>query len=81
MGSPRVCGMRVYGKVQWPIDASKPVEYVCLGGCPSAAWLASVSARSLPIEWLCALILPRCVRMPDTQRVLRVCVMEWSVSR
>jgi hypothetical protein len=73
--------MRVYGKVPWPIDTSDPVVYVVLGGCPSTTRFASVSARSLPIEWLCALILPRCVRMLASQRVLRVCVMERSVSR
>jgi hypothetical protein len=81
MGSPRVWGMRVYGQVQWPIDTFEPMVYVVSGGCPSATWLASVSARSLPNEWLCALILPRCVRMSDSQRVLRVCVMERCVSR
>jgi hypothetical protein len=81
MGSPRVCGVRVYGQVQWPIDTSEPVVYVVSGGCPFATWLASASARSLPSEWLCALILPRWVRMPSLQRVLRVCVMERSVSR
>jgi hypothetical protein len=68
MGSPRVCDMRVYGQVQWPINTFEPVVYDVSGGCPPAAWLASVPARSLPIEWLCALILPRCVRMPDSQR-------------
>jgi hypothetical protein len=62
-GFPRVCGRRVYGQVQWPIDTSQPVVYVVSGRCPSGTWLASVSARSLPSEWLCALILPRCVRM------------------
>jgi hypothetical protein len=81
MGSPRVCGMRVYGHVEWPIDTSELVVYVVSGGCPSAAWLASVSSRSLHNELWCALILPRCVRMPDSQRVLRVCVMVRSVSR
>ena len=81
MGSPRVCGMRVCGQVQWPIDTSEPVVYVVSGGWPSATWLAIVSARSFPSEWLCALILPRCVRVPALQRVLRVCVMERSVSR
>jgi hypothetical protein len=50
MGSPRVCGTRVYGKVQWPIDTFEPVVYVVSGGCPSAAWLASVSARSLLVS-------------------------------
>jgi hypothetical protein len=65
--------MKVYGQVQWPIDSSEPMVYVVSGGCPSAAWLASVSARSLPSEWLRALILPRCVRMPALQRVLSVC--------
>jgi hypothetical protein len=30
---------------------------------------------------LCALILPRCVRMPASQRVWRVCVMDRRVSR
>jgi hypothetical protein len=40
------------------------------GGCPSATWLARVSARSLSIKWLCALILPRGVRIPYWQRVL-----------
>jgi hypothetical protein len=35
------------------------------GGWPSASLLARVYARSLPIEWLCALILPRLVRMLD----------------
>jgi hypothetical protein len=81
MGSPRVCGMRVYGHVPWPIGTSEPAVYVVSGGCPSATWLAREFARSLPIEWLCALILPRWVRMPGSQRVLRVCVMELSVSR
>jgi hypothetical protein len=42
MGSPRVCGTRVYGKVHWPIDTFEPVVYVKSGGCPSAAWLASL---------------------------------------
>jgi hypothetical protein len=28
MGSPRVCGIRVYGKVHWPIDTSEPIEIV-----------------------------------------------------
>ena len=65
--------MRVYGQVQWPIDTSEPVVYVTSGGCPSASWFACVSARSFPNEWLCAFILPRCVRMPALQRVLRVC--------
>jgi hypothetical protein len=81
MGSPRVYGMRVYGQVHWPIDTSKHVVYVVSGGCPSISWLASVSAGSLPSEWLCALILPRCVRKPDSYRVLRMCEMERSVSR
>jgi hypothetical protein len=81
MGSPMVCGMRVYGQVQGPIDTFEPVVYVVSGECPSAIWLASASARSLPREWLCALILQRCVRMPALQRVLRVCLMERSVSR
>jgi hypothetical protein len=80
MGSPRVYVMRVYGYVQGPIDTSEPVVYVVSGGWPSAAWLARVSARSLPNEWLCALILPKCMRMHESQRVLRVCVMERSVS-
>jgi hypothetical protein len=79
MGSPRVYCIRVYGKVQWPIDMFEHVVHVVSGGCPSAAWLARVFARSLANEWLCALILPRCVRMPESQRVLRVCVMERSV--
>jgi hypothetical protein len=53
--------MRVYAQVQWPIDTCEPVVYVVVsGGCPSASWLASVSARSFPCQWLCALILPRC---------------------
>jgi hypothetical protein len=81
MGPPRVCGIRVYGHVQFPIDTYELVVYVVSGGCPSAAWLARVPARSLPKDWLRALILPRCVRMHDSQRVLRVCVMERSVSR
>jgi hypothetical protein len=50
IGSPRVWGMRVYGKVQWPIDTYEPVVCVVSGGCPSATWLARVSARSLPSE-------------------------------
>jgi hypothetical protein len=58
MGSPRVWGMSVYGHVQWPIDTSEPVVKVVSGGCSFAMWLARVFARSLPIEWLCALILP-----------------------
>jgi hypothetical protein len=73
--------MRVYGRVQWPIDTYELVVYVVSGGYPSATWLASASARSCPSEWLCALILPRCVRMPALQRVFRVCVMERSVSQ
>jgi hypothetical protein len=80
MGSPIVRSMRVYGHVQLPIDTSELVVHVVSGGWPSAAWLPSVSARSLPNERLCASILPRWVRMPDSQRVLRVCVMERSVS-
>jgi hypothetical protein len=74
-------GMSAYGKVQWPIDTSEPVVQVVSGGCPSATRLARVSARLLPSEWLWALILPRWVRMPNSQRVLRACVMEMSVSR
>jgi hypothetical protein len=50
------------------------------GGWPSADWLPRVSARSLPIEWLCALILPRRVRMPKWRRLLRVCVMELNIA-
>jgi hypothetical protein len=73
--------MSVYGHVQWPVDTSQPVVYVVWGGYPSATRLARVSARSLPREWLWALILPRRVRKPDSQRVLRVYVMERSVSR
>jgi hypothetical protein len=73
--------MRVYGLVEWPIDTSKHVVYIVSGGCPSAAWLARASARSSPIEQLSALILPRYVRVPEAQRVLRVHVMERSVSR
>jgi hypothetical protein len=73
--------MSVYGKVQWPINAFEPVVYAVSGGCPSAIRLARVSARSLPIESLWALILSRWVRMPDSQRVWRVCVMEVRVSR
>jgi hypothetical protein len=73
--------MRVYGQVQWPIDTSEPMEYVVSGGYPSVDWLASASARSFPSDWLCALILLRCVRMPALQQVCRVCVMERSVSR
>jgi hypothetical protein len=52
MGSPRVCGMRVHGHVEWLIDTSEPVMYVVSGGCPSVAWLAIVSGRSLSSEWL-----------------------------
>jgi hypothetical protein len=48
--------MSVYGHVQWPIDTSEPVVYVESGVCPSATWLDRVSARSLPSEWLWALI-------------------------
>jgi hypothetical protein len=81
MGSPRVCGKRMYGRVEWPIDTYEPVVHVVSGGCMSTVWIARVPARSLPNEWLCALILPRCVRMPESQRVLKVCVMERSVSR
>jgi hypothetical protein len=81
VGSPRVCGKSLFGQVQWPIDTFEHVVYVVSGGCPSATRFASVSARSLPSELLCALILPRCVPMPASQRVLRVCVMERSVSR
>jgi hypothetical protein len=81
MGSPRVCGMRVYGKVQCPIDTSEHVVYNVSGGCPSATWLARMSARSFPSEWLCALILPMCVLMHVLQRVLGVCVIKRSVSR
>jgi hypothetical protein len=80
MGSPRDWGLSVKGQIPWPIDTSKPVVYVVSGGCPSAAWLARVSARSLPDEGLCALILPRCVRTPESRRDLRLCVMERSVS-
>jgi hypothetical protein len=81
MGSPRVCGMRVYGHVQWPIVTSEPVVYIVSGGWPSATWFARVSARSLPREWLWAFIFPRCVRMPAPQRVIRVCVIDMRVSR
>jgi hypothetical protein len=70
MGSPRVCGIRVYGQAHWPIDTSELVVYVVSYGCPSATWLASVSARSFPSEWLCAFFLPRCVRMHALQRVV-----------
>jgi hypothetical protein len=73
--------MGVYGEVQWPIDTFEPMVYVVLGGCLSATRLARVSASSLPREWLWALILLGWVRMPDSQRVLRVCVMEMNVSR
>jgi hypothetical protein len=71
-GFPYDCGMRVYGHVKWPIYTAEPLVYAVSGGCPSAAWLASVSARSLHSEWLCALILLRFMRMPDSHRVLRV---------
>jgi hypothetical protein len=81
MGTPRVCGNMVYGHDQWPIDTSEHAVYVVSGGCPSAAWIARLSARSLPRECLCSLILPRWVRMLEAQRVLMVCVMERSVSR
>jgi hypothetical protein len=50
------------------------------GGWPSATRLASESGRSLPIEWLCALILPRCVRRPDVHRDMMVFVIDSSVS-
>jgi hypothetical protein len=65
--------MRVYGQAHWPIDTFEHVVYVVSGGCPFGAWLASVSAGSFPNECLCALILPRCVRMPALLRVLSVC--------
>jgi hypothetical protein len=70
--SPRVWGMSVYGRVQWPVDTYKPVVYVVSGGCPSAVWLARMLARSLAIEWLCALILPMWVRVPEMHRVASV---------
>jgi hypothetical protein len=73
--------MSVYGHVQWPIDTSEPVVYVVLGGCPSSARLARITARSLPIEWLCAFMLPRWVRMHELHRVARVCVIDSRVSR
>jgi hypothetical protein len=60
---------------------STRVVQVVSGGWPYATWLASAYARSFPIEWLCALILPICVRTPDLHRVLRVCVIDSSVSR
>jgi hypothetical protein len=71
-GSTRVWGMSVYGHVQWHVDTYKPVVYVVSGGCPSGTWLARMSARSLPIEWLCGLILPRWVRVPELHRVASV---------
>jgi hypothetical protein len=63
------------------MDTSEPMVYVVSGGCPSTVWLARASAKSLPIEWLRALILQKYVRVPEAQRVLRVCVMERSASR
>jgi hypothetical protein len=79
--SPRVWGMSVYGRVHVPIDTFEPVVLTVSGGWPSATWPARASERSLQIERLCALILPRWGRMPDLQRVLRVCVIESSASR
>jgi hypothetical protein len=53
-------------------DMTEPVVYVVSGGFPSPTRLARVLARSLPIEWLCAMIFPRWVRMPELHRVARV---------
>jgi hypothetical protein len=73
MGLARVWGVSVSGQaIQWPIDTSEPVVYVVSNGCPSATWLARILARSLPSERLCALFLPRLVRMSELHRVLRV---------
>jgi hypothetical protein len=44
-GFPMVCGMRVYGQVQWPIDTWDHVVYVVSGECPCATWLAIVCLR------------------------------------
>jgi hypothetical protein len=62
----------VYSQVHMLIDTLELVSYVVSGGCPSATMLASASARSLPREWLCASILPRCVRMHEVHRVCGV---------
>jgi hypothetical protein len=57
-------GCVVYGQVHCPRCVWAPLKYIASGGWPCAIVFAKWSAMALPLEFLCAFVLPRCVVRP-----------------